>query len=164
MTNMKHILSNAALLLVSVGLLAACSQSESKNANSETGNAEKVSFTMYKNEGCMCCTEWAKHMEANGYDVTEQPIDNLSAFKFTNKVPNDMGSCHTAIIDGYVVEGHVPAEDVDRLLKERPNAKGVAVPGMPIGSPGMENPNRPDDTYDVMIFQEDGSRKVYASH
>lgn len=161
---MKKIFYNTLLLLVSLGLVAACSQSESKNASSDGEDIEKVSFTMYKNEGCMCCTEWANYMEANGYDVTEQPIDNLSAFKFTNKVPNDMGSCHTAIIDGYVVEGHVPVEDINRLLKERPDAQGIAVPGMPSGSPGMENPNRPDDAYDVMIFQEDGSRKVYASH
>ena len=164
MINMKRILSNAAFLLMSMALLTACSQSETKDAGSQTGVTEKVSFTMYKNAGCMCCTEWAKHMEEHGYEVTEQPMDNLAAFKFTNKVPNDMGACHTSIIDGYVVEGHVPAEDIDRLLKERPDAKGIAVPGMPTGSPGMESPGRPDEAYNVLIFQEDGSRKVFASH
>lgn len=159
---MKHTLVNALLAFLTFGLVSACSQSESKNAKSNS--AEKVSFTMYKNPGCMCCDAWAEHMEANGYEVEIKPIDNLAAFKFTNKVPNDMGACHTSVIDGYVVEGHVPTEDVDRLLEEQPDAKGIAVPGMPTGSPGMENPNRPDDPYDVMLFQEDGSRKVYASH
>lgn len=159
---MKHTLINALLASLTFGLVSACSQSESKNANSNT--AEKASFTMYKNPGCMCCDKWAEHMESNGYEVEIKPIDNLAAFKFTHKVPNDMGACHTSVIDGYVVEGHVPAEDVDRLLKEQPDAKGIAVPGMPTGSPGMENPNRPDDPYDVMLFKEDGSRSVYASH
>lgn len=141
------------------GLIAACS--ETKNDKLENG---KFSFTMYKNEGCMCCTKWAEYMEEAGYEVTEKPVENLYALKFSNKVPNDMGSCHTAIIDGYVIEGHVPVEDIDRLLKERPDAKGIAVPGMPTGSPGMENPTRPDDEYDVFLFQEDGSRTVWASH
>lgn len=163
---MKNALS-VALLILSFGtltLLSACSQDESKNGQENSSNIEKASFTMYKNPGCQCCTKWAEHMEANGYEVTEKPVDNMAAIKFSNKVPNDMGSCHTAVIDGYVVEGHVPAEDIDRLLEEQPDAKGLAVPGMPIGSPGMENPSRPDDAYDVLLFQEDGSRSVYATH
>lgn len=157
---MKRFFSYSLFLFFTAGLVIGCSQTESKNAD----GSEKVSFTMYKNPGCQCCTKWAEHMEANGYEVTEKPVDNMAAIKFSNKVPNDMGSCHTAVIGGYTIEGHVPAEDIDRLLKERPDAKGIAVPGMPIGSPGMENPNRPDDAYDVLIFQEDGSRTVYASH
>lgn len=163
---MKNALS-VALLILSFGtltLLSACSQGESKNGQGNSSNIEKASFTMYKNPGCQCCTKWAEHMEANGYEVTEKPVDNMAAIKFSNKVPNDMGSCHTAVIDGYVVEGHVPAEDIDRLLEEQPDAKGLAVPGMPIGSPGMENPSRPDDAYDVLLFQEDGSRSVYTTH
>jgi len=161
---MRNLFHNALYAMLILGLVSACSQSRSNNSGSDSGSAEKASFTMYKNEGCMCCAEWASYMESKGYEVTEQPIDNLAAFKFTNKVPNDMSSCHTSIINGYVVEGHVPAEDIERLLEEQPDAKGIAVPGMPIGSPGMENPNRPDDAYDVLIFKEDGSRKVYASH
>ena len=152
-------LTKLVAVFIAIGMIAACS--ETKNNKLENG---KVSFTMFKNPGCMCCTGWAEHMEEAGYEVEERPVDNLSALKFSNKVPNDMGSCHTAIIDGYVVEGHVPVEDIDRLLKERPDAKGIAVPGMPIGSPGMENPTRPDDEYDVFLFQEDGSRTVWASH
>lgn len=159
---MKLTISTLLLSLLTLGLVSACSQSESKKASSET--VEKASFTMFKNPGCMCCDAWAEHMESSGYEVEIKPIDNLAAFKFSNKVPNDMGSCHTSVIDGYVVEGHVPAADVDRLLKEQPDAKGIAVPGMPTGSPGMEVPGRQAEAYDVMIFKEDGSRKVYASH
>jgi len=145
-----------ALSIFIIGMITACSGKKAEDG--------KVSFTMYKNAGCVCCSKWAEHMEEAGYEVTEKPVENLSALKFSNKVPNDMAACHTALIDGYVVEGHVPVEDVNRLLEERPDAKGIAVPGMPVGSPGMENPSRPDDQYDVFLFQENGSRKVYASH
>lgn len=161
---MKHIYIKMLTVILSIGLFAACSQSNSKQQTSGTDSTEKVSFTMYKNEGCMCCTKWAEHMEANGYEVTEKPVDNLAAMKFNYKIPNDMSSCHTAIIDGYVVEGHVPVADVNKLLKERPDAKGIAVPGMPIGSPGMEMEGRPAEDYQVYLFKENGSREVYANH
>lgn len=161
---MNYTLSTTLLALLSIGLVAACSQSESKQSESKSGTAEKASFTMYKNPGCMCCDKWAEHMEANGYEVTIKPVDNLYALKFNYKVPNDMGSCHTAIIDGYVVEGHVPVADVNKLLNERPDAVGIAVPGMPTGSPGMEVPGKEPESYKVMLFREDGSRTVYASH
>lgn len=157
MKSMKKVL----IILVAGLLTAACSQNKSGNGS---GDAETISVTMYKNEGCQCCTKWAEHLDANGYEVEEKPVDNLYAFKFNYKVPNDLHSCHTAIIDGYVVEGHVPVEDINRLLEERPDAKGLAVPGMPIGSPGMENPSYPDQPYDVLLFQENGSRTVYSSH
>lgn len=155
---MKRIFQITLVTIFSAGLLAACSGEQ------KADSAEAISVTMYKNEGCQCCTKWAEHLNENGYDVTEKPVDNLSAMKFSYDVPNDMSSCHTAIIDGYVVEGHVPAEDIDRLLEERPDAKGLALPGMPTGSPGMEVPGQEPQPYDVMIFQEDGSRDVYASH
>ncbi len=158
---MSHLFKLSLALLLSITFAAACSQEKTKNSNT---NAEKVSVTMYKNPGCECCTAWAEHMERNGFEVEEKPVDNLYALKFNYKVPNDMGACHTALIGDYVVEGHVPAEDVNRLLKEQPDAKGLAVPGMPTGSPGMEIPGRKAEPFDVMLFSEDGSRSVYASH
>ena len=163
MKKLIHFFALPVILFLATGLLTSCSQGESK----QSGNGDetlKTSFTMYKNPGCECCDKWADYMENNGYDVEIKPVDNLYALKFSYKVPNDMGSCHTSVINGYVVEGHVPAADIDRLLSEQPDAKGIAVPGMPIGSPGMEVPGRPDDPYNVMLFQEDGSRSVWASH
>ena len=122
------------------------------------------SITMYKNATCQCCAKWADYLEENGFDVTEKATNSLQAIKSEQKVPYDMASCHTAIVGDYVVEGHVPAEDIKNLLEEQPDAKGIAVPGMPIGSPGMEVPGRTPESYKVYLFQEDGSREVYAQH
>lgn len=117
---------------------------------------------MYKNPGCECCTAWGEHMEAAGFTVTEKPTSELPGIKVDLGVPYNMGSCHTAVVDDYVVEGHVPAKEVKKMLDERPDAIGLAVPGMPIGSPGMEQGNRVE-SYDVIIFSEDSSG-TYASY
>lgn len=101
-------------------------------------------------------------MEAAGFSVTEKPTGELPGIKADLGVPYNMGSCHTAVIDGYVVEGHVPAKEVKKMLDERPDAIGLTVPGMPIGSPGMEQGNRVE-SYDVIIFGEDSSA-TYASY
>ncbi|MDZ7695000.1 MAG: DUF411 domain-containing protein [Balneolaceae bacterium] len=102
---------------------------------------------MHKNPNCQCCSKWAAYLEENGFSVTQIPTDSLASVKEEQGVPNQMGSCHTALVDGYVVEGHVPAEAIKTLLEKQPNAKGIAVPGMPAQSPGMaENPG-PVDVY-----------------
>ncbi|MCW9705433.1 DUF411 domain-containing protein [Fodinibius salsisoli] len=118
---------------------------------------------MYKNPNCQCCTKWAAHLEEAGFTVSEQPTQQMSAVKANYKVPYNMGSCHTAIVDGYVIEGHVPAKEVKRLLKERPDAIGLAVPGMPVGSPGMEQGNR-TEPYDVLLFGEENEKSTFASY
>ncbi len=118
---------------------------------------------MYKNPGCECCTAWGDHMEEAGFTVTEKPTDQIAGIKADLGVPYNMGSCHTALVDGYVVEGHVPVKEVKKLLEERPDAVGLAVPGMPVGSPGMEQGNR-TDPYDVILFDEEGNRDTYASY
>lgn len=125
---------------------------------------DKIEVIMYKNEGCQCCTKWAAHMDEEEFAVTEKPIPNLMEVKEENGISREMASCHTALVDGYVVEGHVPVEDVQRLLKERPDAIGLTVPGMPIGSPGMEVEGREPDNFDVLLIAKDGSTTVYASH
>ncbi len=125
-------------------------------------SADATEVVMYKNPGCQCCTKWAMHMERAGFTVTEEPTDQLAAVKADQGVPYAMGSCHTALVGGYVVEGHVPIADVKRLLKEQPDAKGIAVPGMPAGSPGMESPN--PESYSVYLIGNDGSQSVYAQH
>ncbi len=125
---------------------------------------EKLEVVMYKNEGCMCCTKWADHMNKEEFAVIEKPVPNLYEIKEENGITTELASCHTAFVDGYIVEGHVPVEDVQRLLKERPDAIGLTVPAMPIGSPGMEVPGREPDNYDVLLIAKDGTTTVYASH
>ena len=113
-----------------------------------------------KDPSCGCCGAWVDHMRANGFSVTvpEAPVNPL---KVKLGVPRDLASCHTAEIAGYVVEGHVPASAVRRLLAERPKATGIAVPGMPVGSPGMEVEGSEPDTYDVVLFGP-GGHKAFA--
>jgi hypothetical protein len=103
-------------------------------------------------------------MRGEGHTVEITNVPDLEAVKVEYGIPEDLRSCHTAIVDGYVIEGHIPAEDVERLLAERPDVIGLAVPGMPIGSPGMEVPGRPAQPYSVIAFAEDGSTEVFANH
>lgn len=127
--------------------------------------AQAISIDVYKNSGCGCCVSWLTHLEENGFAPTGEDMlgDLLTRFKRDNGVPQNMVSCHTAIVDGYVIEGHVPAADIQRLLEERPDVAGLAVPGMPYGSPGM-GPEDDRDAYDVFLFRDDGSTEVYASY
>lgn len=127
------------------------------------GGPHANQIVMYKNPGCGCCTAWGDHMEQAGFTVTEKPTGELAGIKADLGVPYNMGSCHTALVDGYVVEGHVPVKEVKKLLEERPDAIGLAVPGMPVGSPGMEQGNR-TEPYDVILFDEEGRRDTYASY
>lgn len=121
-------------------------------------------LTLYKTESCGCCTLWGDHMKENGFGVQSVNVENLSLIKSQYQVERSLASCHTGIIDGYVIEGHVPAKEVKRLLEERPDAIGLAVAGMPINSPGMEMDGHSGDAYDVILFRADGSHEVYASY
>lgn len=116
--------------------------------------------------GCMCCHARADLMKASTrFTVTLKEGEDLPTLKQRLGVPPDLGSCHTAVVDDYVIEGHVPAEDILRLLDERPaGVRGIAVPGMPRGSPGMEQPNGAIDPYDVIAFRADGSSYVFARY
>ena len=105
---------------------------------------------------------WVAHLEEQGFTVKATDVADINRVKASAGVPPRVGSCHTAVVDGYVVEGHVPAEDIKRLLAERPPLKGIAVPGMPIGSPGMEGPN--PQPYDVIGFDDDGVLTHFATH
>ncbi len=124
--------------------------------------AEGVQITMYKSPTCGCCTAWEDHMREAGFEVESVLRDNLAPVKQRKGVTRELASCHTAVVDGYVVEGHVPADDVIRMLDERPDVAGLAVPGMPMGSPGMEGSYK--DPYDVIAFDKDGRGYVYESH
>jgi hypothetical protein len=118
--------------------------------------AERPRVTVHKDPGCGCCTGWAEHLEAAGFPVTAVDTPRMNAVKARLGVPHELAACHTAEVDGYVVEGHVPAVAIDRLLAERPAAKGLAVPGMPVGSPGMEGGE--PEIYDVILFGTQGNR------
>jgi hypothetical protein len=118
---------------------------------------------MYKDPNCGCCGQWADHLRENGFIVNEIATREMSRVRSEAGVPRALGSCHTATVDGYVVEGHVPAADVKRLLAERPPVVGLSAPGMPLGSPGMEGPY-PPDRYNVMSFDAQGNTQLFNSH
>lgn len=138
------------LLLVAAGLL--WSQRQQASA--------LPSVVVYKTPTCGCCGKWVDHLEAAGFTVETRDMNDLSPVKAQYGVQRAFSSCHTALVDGYVVEGHVPAEHVKRLLDERPPVAGLTVPGMPIGSPGMEGPN--PQSYDVLAFDANGATSVFA--
>lgn len=140
---------------------AAKASVEPRSSKSTAAALPKVSVT--KSPTCGCCGAWVEHMKRHGFDVTTHNVDNLGPTKERVGVPHGMGSCHTAEVDGYFIEGHVPADAVKRLLAEKPKAKGLTVPGMPIGSPGMESGDRVDP-YKVHLVHEDGTTSVYEEY
>ncbi len=118
---------------------------------------------VYKTPTCGCCSKWIAHLRAAGFSVRATDLEDLSAIRRDWKVPRNLASCHTAKVGGYVIEGHVPAADIRRLLEQRPRIDGLAVPGMPIGSPGMEQ-GGVVEAYDVLGFNAAGETRVFARH
>ncbi|MDH3315380.1 MAG: DUF411 domain-containing protein [Gammaproteobacteria bacterium] len=120
--------------------------------------ADPAAVTVYKTASCGCCQGWVEHMRNNGFDVTTRDLEwsELSSVRSHYRIPESVHSCHTAVVDGYVVEGHVPAEIVNRLLTERPAVIGISAPGMPAASPGMDVPG--GGPYDIVIFDAGGTR------
>lgn len=120
---------------------------------------------VWKDPNCGCCKDWVAHMQANGFEVRVHDSGNSAARKRLG-VPEQLGSCHTALVAGYAIEGHVPAREVLRLLRERPVAVGLAVPGMPVGSPGMDGPvyGGRKDPYDVLFMGRNGASRIYQSY
>ncbi len=119
-------------------------------------------ITVYRSPTCGCCLAWVDHLRANGFSVNVEEMRDLTPIKQKLGVPGDLEACHTATIGGYVVEGHVPASDIRHLLASKPKAKGIAVPGMPVGSPGMERGDE-KEPYDVILFGDAGET-VFATH
>jgi hypothetical protein len=134
---------------------------ETSLAQPASAPAEAPVVTVYKSPTCGCCVLWADHMEAEGFRVESRDVNNLAAVRDSLGVPSDLAACHTAVVDGYVVEGHVPAEHVRRLLDERPEAVGLSVPGMPLGSPGMEQGDL-RQPYNVLLVGAAGEATVFA--
>ena len=119
-------------------------------------------ISVVKTPTCGCCSKWVDHLRANGFTATVKDVQSTVEFRRKAGVPDQLQSCHTAIVEGYAIEGHVPAADIHRLLKLKPKAKGLAVPGMPLGSPGMEANRR--DAYSVLLFQTDGRVGVFTKY
>ncbi len=127
-----------------------------------TAQSSGQSIVVYKTPTCGCCSKWVEHLQANGFTVMAQNRDDLTPIRQQHGVPPRLTSCHTALVGSYIVEGHVPADDVKKLLAEKPQIKGIAVPGMPLGSPGMESPT--PQKYDTLAFTADGKTSVFARH
>ncbi len=137
----------------------------SASPSAQTKPAAGPTVSVYKTPTCGCCSKWVDHMKKAGFQVsvTDMPQQSLDNVKAKHKVPAAVHSCHTAVVEGYVVEGHVPPTEVKRLLKEKQKVTGIAVPGMPIGSPGMESPGMTAHPYDVLSFDAQGKTKVFAT-
>ncbi len=131
----------------------------------DPGIAKAQTVEVFKTTSCFCCTLWMRHMMRSGFSTKWKDLSDadLAQFKTQALVPKKLQTCLTAKIGGYVIEGHVPASDIRRLLAERPDAIGLAVPGMPIGSPGMESGNQ-REPYDVLLIRRDGTTEVFSSH
>jgi hypothetical protein len=150
MPSRREFLTASAALLVSRRLVA------------EAGRAAPSVVTVYKDAGCGCCKQWVKHLSANGFVVNAHDVASMDEIKRTMLVPADLQSCHTAVVNRYVIEGHVPASDIRKLLAAKTPVHGLAVPGMPTGAPGMEGDH--NDHYDVVAFTTDGKAHVFARH
>ena len=174
---MRRGLSRIAIVAVGMSALSGC-EKDAPPANRATGTAASASASpapataslasntalvpikVYKDPNCGCCKEWVKHLEANGFKVETMDMPDLSLLKQKYGVKPEMQACHTAIVGGYVVEGHVPADVIMKMLKEKPAIAGLAVPGMPQGSPGMEGATK--ERYNVLTFDRAGRTTVYA--
>ena len=156
---MPYYMNRRGLVLMLVGVALAAGPVA---AQSTRGAAKKPHVVVYKSPTCGCCAKWAEHVNAAGFTSETTNMPDVSPIKVKHGVPPQLASCHTSLVGGYVIEGHVPAEDIRRLLRERPAIVGLAAPGMPAGSPGMDIPNSPP--YQVLTFDKQGRTTVFATH
>ncbi|PPQ36839.1 Uncharacterized conserved protein [Rhodoblastus acidophilus] len=131
-------------------------------ATAAATGADAQNVTAWRSPECGCCERWAQSLEAAGMHVAMHDAADMAAVKKTHGVPQKVASCHTAKVDGYTIEGHVPAREIRRLLDERPVAVGLSAPGMPLGSPGMEGGAR--EPYQVLLIKKDGTTQVFAAY
>ena len=124
--------------------------------------AHAATLTVMKSAACGCCAKWIEHVEKHGFTVKVVNVDDIMAVKAKAGIPDELASCHTTMVGGYVVEGHVPAADIKKLLTQKPKAKRIAVPGMPGGSPGMEHADK--RPYQTLLVKADNSTSVFAQH
>lgn len=157
------LLSLVVLLALSIAI-SGCSNSESVAVANESGETSDI--FVYKTPTCGCCKTWISHLEKEGLKVAFEDVKDVTPYKEKYGVPRNMASCHTGIIEGYTIEGHVPAWDIERMIKEKPAIVGLTVPRMPKGTPGMEmnEANDKKDPYDVLAIRVDGSSYVFTSY
>lgn len=140
-----------------------CLVSTSEVAAQDSGISQDLpKMAVHKRPDCNCCSRWVDHLKENGFEVSASDAPDLATIKDDASIPDSLRSCHTAFVGDYTIEGHVPAEVIKRMLQEQPDITGLTVPGMPIGSPGMEMPGREAESYEVIAFTKDGSTHVYA--
>ena len=184
---MKFYVYASTILITAVLLLAGCARQSTGNASASTEKAETegsktsqqaaqadpadisgdraTAVTVYKSPTCGCCSKWEEHLTKAGFKVSSKTTDDMEQVRAQFGVPEKMQSCHTAVIDGYVIEGHVPADDVKKLLETRPEGvAGLAAPGMPANSPGMQPEGEKPSGYDVLSFDREGNAKVFTSY
>jgi len=147
-----------------VAVVEAPDESSPLAAGARAADPNATNMVVHKSASCGCCGLWVDHMRAAGFAVEVRDADDLGPVKQRVGVPYGKGSCHTAEIGGYFIEGHVPAADVKRLLAEKPDAKGLVLPGMPMGSPGMESPDGSSQAYTVELVGRDGATMAFAEH
>lgn len=140
----------ATISVLSVGLIIF--QSAKKDAIASE-------IVVYQSRTCGCCKKWVTHLKDNGFKVRSEFMDDVTDVKLKMNMPMKLASCHTAVVSGYIVEGHVPANAIKELISEKPSIKGIAVPGMPMGSPGMEGSYK--EAYDVIAFGMEGSERIF---
>jgi len=128
-----------------------------------TGKGKSIAITVYKSPTCGCCAHWIEHLRQEGFEPKVIDTQDMNSVKLSQHVPETMMSCHTAVVGNYFIEGHVPAKDIKQLLKEQPKALGLAVPGMPMGSPGMEMAGH-SDAYSVHLVKADGATEIYSRY
>ncbi len=160
MKRSKFPIGSVALFLITIILIACGGKQQSE---SQTKSAS-LHLVVYKSPTCNCCTDWERHMRNAGFEVESIVQNNVTQVKVDNNIPLELQSCHTAFIDGYIIEGHVPASDVIRLLKERPAIKGLAAPGMPQFSPGMQPEGLKPRGYDVLAFDDMGNTNIFSTY
>jgi hypothetical protein len=154
-----NLLAGRRLLLFGVSAAAAAAIA-GRSVKAATEPAQR-SVEVWKSTDCTCCDGWVRHIRASGFAVSVHEVDDITPVKQARGVPQELWSCHTAVSEGYVLEGHIPAPDLKRLLAERPQAKGLAVPGMEPSSPGMDQPGQ---AYAVILFGSPGGNRTYARH
>ncbi|MBC7610995.1 MAG: DUF411 domain-containing protein [Polaromonas sp.] len=158
--NARSVTRRSALQLA---LLGSASVSLLSLSGLATARSDSTQITVWKTASCGCCKEWVAHLRKNGFEVVTNDVKDTAPYRQKLELSEKFGSCHTASLAGYVLEGHVPAQEIRRLLREKPAALGLAVPGMPVGSPGMEMGSK-RDAFDVLLVLSDGSSRVYQSY
>ena len=151
-------------ILLGITIVLAATTSGWTPANAQEA-ASGTAIDVYKTPTCGCCVIWVEHLREHGFSVTVTDVPNVTPLKQRLGIRPELSSCHTAIVGDYAIEGHVPASDIQRLLREGPRVAGLAVPGMPLGSPGMEMPDPSrHERYDVLAFDDEGKTEVWATH